>query len=116
MPHYLNNCVNRDHKAIYGSDAFYDLNTWGPQAANQFLFRPGDFCVVASQPTPDVIRFTWYKFTDSRIMPDENQQLVRVLCGSFEKEVSMPKADAAIDKYYFPFFDKNGNFKRQSVI
>jgi hypothetical protein len=116
MPHYLNNCANRDHKAIYGPDVFYDLNTWGSQAENQFLFRPGEFCVVASQPAPDMIRFAWYKFTDSRLMSDEKQQQVRVLCGSFVKEESMAKADAVIAKYYFPFFDKNGNFKRQSVI
>ena len=98
MPYYLNNCVNRDHKTLYGPDAFYDLDTSATQAQKQFLFRPGDYCVVATQPMPNVVRFSWYRFTGSRLAPDENQWPVRVLCGTFEKEESMPKSDAATHK------------------
>lgn len=116
MPHYLNNCANRDHTKIYGPDVFYDLDTSGRQAEKQFIFRPGEWCVVASAPAPGVIRFAWYKFTSSRLATDENQQQVRVLCGTFEKDESMSKTEAASHKYYRPFFNKNGDFKQQSVI
>jgi hypothetical protein len=116
MPHYLNNCVNRDHRHLFGPDAFYDLDTSGSQATKQAGFRPGDYCVVASQPQPDLVRFAWYKFTGFLLAVDDKQVSVRVLQGTFEKETSMSKAEAAADKYYRPFFDKNGNFKRQSVL
>lgn len=116
MPHYLNNCKNRDHRTRYGPDAFYDLDTSGRQAEKQFIFRLGDWCVVASEPTPGVIKFTWYKFTNSRLETDETQAQVRVLCGTLEKEESMSKTEAASHKYYLPFFNKNGAFKQQSVI
>lgn len=116
MPHYLNNCANRDHRSLFGPDAFYDLDTSGSQAKKQFGFRPGEYCVVASQPKPDLVRFAWYKFIESQLALDDKQVSVRVLRGTFEKEESMSKAEAAIHKYYRPFFDKNGNFKRQSVL
>ena len=116
MPHYLNNCKNRDHRHHYGPDAFYDLDTSGVQAKKQFIFRPGDWCVVASEPKPGEIKFSWYKFTGSRLAKDKTEWEARVLCGTFEKEESMSKPEAALHKYYRPFFDKNGNFKQQSVI
>jgi hypothetical protein len=116
MPHYLNNCVNRDHRALFGPDAFYDLDTSGSQAEKQFIFRPGEFCVVADQSIVDQVHFSWYKFTGSRLATDDLRQSVRVLLGTFEKEESMSKSEAAKHKYYRPFFDKNGNFKRQSVL
>ena len=47
---------------------------------------------------------------------DDRQMQVRVLLGTFEKDETMPKAEAAKHKYYYPFFDKNGGFKRQSVL
>ncbi len=116
MPRYLNNCKNRNHSKIYGPDAFYDLDTSGPQAQKQFIFRPGDWCIVASEPTPGVIRFAWYKFTSSRLAADEKQQQVRVLCGAFEKEELVPRAEAPSNKYYAAFFNKKGDFKQVSVI
>lgn len=116
MPHYLNNCANRDHKSLFGYDAFYDLDTTGIQATKHYEFRPGDFCVVASQPSAEIISFSWYKFKEFRLAVDDRGSNCRVLTGDFEKEESMPKKDAANHKYYRPFFDKNGNFKRQSVL
>lgn len=116
MPHYLNNCANRDHKKLYGDDAFYDLDTSGSQATKHYDFRRGDLCVVASQPTAETITFAWYKFIEFRFFVDDKGMNCRVLFGTFEKDESMPKTDAAEHKYYLPFFDKNGNFKRQSVL
>lgn len=116
MAHYLNNCVNRDHRTLFGPDAFFDLDTSGQQAMKQFGFKPGEFCVVASQPEPDLVKFTWFKFTGTRLAVDDRKMNVRVLLGTFEKEEAMSKAEAVVHKYYRPFFDKNGNFKRQSVL
>lgn len=115
MPHYLNNCRNRNHAAIFGAGAFYDLGTSGRQAANQFAFHPGHWCVVATEPTPGIIRFTWYRFTESRLAMDGQQQ-VRVLCGVYMREESVQRADAPAMEQYKPFFNKDGHFKRQSVI
>ena len=44
MPRYLNNCVNRDDQGLFGPDAFFDLDTVGPQARKQFGFHSRDFC------------------------------------------------------------------------
>ncbi|MDY0746674.1 hypothetical protein SNE35_19330 [Paucibacter sp. R3-3] len=116
MPHYLNNCKNRDHRSLFGPDAFYDLDTSGHQAAKQFIFSAGDWCVVATEPTLGWIRFAWHKFSSSRLATDEREMQVRVLCGTFVKEESMPKGEAASNKYYRPFFNKNGAFKQQAII
>jgi hypothetical protein len=118
MPHYLNNCKNRDHAKLYGPGAFYDLDTTGTQVqawANARM-RPGDWCVVANEPQTGLIRFAWYKYTESKLDEDENQWRVRVLCGVFEKEESMSKAAAFANKYYRPFFNKNGHFLQRSII
>ncbi|WP_146204539.1 hypothetical protein [Massilia glaciei] len=101
---------------MFGPDAFYELDTSGSQAEKQFGFRPGEFCVVASQPSPGQVRFDWYKFTSFRLDVDDERKSVRVLLGKFEKEETIPKVEAASHKYYYPFFDKNGNFKQQSVL
>ena len=116
MAHYFNNCQNRDHVALFGADAFYDLNTSGAQAAAVFDIRPQDHCVVASQEDGENITFSWYKFTGSRTALDSEGINCRVLCGIFQRKESLPKAEASVNKYYSPFFDKNGNFKRQSVL
>jgi hypothetical protein len=114
---YLNNCANRDHVALFGQDAFYDLDTSGRQASKQALFKPDDYCVVASEPNAGVIRFAWYRFTGSRLAADEARKTqVRVLLGKFVKEESMTKEEAVSHKQYHPFFDKNGKFRRDAVL
>jgi len=116
MAFYLNNCRNRDHQRLFGSDAVYDLNTWGVQETMHSRLRPGVRCVIASQPRQGTVRFAWYTYTGSRLAPDENNQLVHVLRGAFQREESMSKVDAAAHKDYRPFFKINGHFKNQSVI
>ena len=116
MTHYLNNCANRDHKALFGADAFYDLNTDGYQAEMHVQLRLGESCVVASQPQSGVVLFSWYTFFGYRLTKDEKGIPVRVLDGTFVKEESMAKDRAGRHDSYRIFFDKNGNFKRRSVL
>ena len=117
MPYYLNNCNNRDHVKLFGPDAFYDLYTDGTQQQDwaRAKMRSGDWCVVANEAKPGLIRFAWYKFKESRFEND-GQCPVRVLYGVFEKEESMSKAEAFANSYYKPFFNKNGHFLQRSII
>ena len=116
MPHYLNNCQNRDHVDLFGEDAFYDLDTTGPQASLKPDIRAGDYCVVVSQPDSENLRFSWFKFTSFRYATDKSGKNCQVFSGTFEKSEQVPRAGAPQHKYYRPFFDKNGHFKRQSVL
>ena len=116
MAHYLNNSQNRDHVALFGADAFFDLSTDGAQAAVAYDIRPQDFCVVASQSAEGVITLCWYKFAGFRIARDNLGANCRVFCGTFVKSESMSKSEASTSSRYSRFFDKNGNFKRQSVL
>ena len=116
MTHYLNNCKNRDHVGIFGDDAFYDLDTIGPQASLKPDIRTRDYCVVVSQPEGENLLFTWFKFASFRYAADKTGNVCQVFCGVFEKSEQVPRAEAPQHKYYRPFFDKNGHFKRQSVL
>ncbi len=116
MAHHFNNCQNRDHAKLFGADAFYDLSTSGVQASAIHDIQPQDYCWVASQEDGENITFSLYKFTGSRFALDSEGNSCRVLCGAFQRKESMPKTEASGNKYYSPFFDKNGNFKRQSVL
>jgi|SRR6185369_2268485 len=112
---YLNNCLNRDHKYHYGNGAYYDLYTVGNQADKATNLIIGQECIVASKNEQQVI-FSWFKFLCEKIMVDENNDRVRVFFGDLFKTECFEKAEAANIAIYSPFFDKNGNFKRQSVI
>jgi hypothetical protein len=49
-------------------------------------------------------------------MPDKTGTPWRVFFGELVKSDILSKRDAAHDALYSAFFDKNGHFKRQSVI
>jgi hypothetical protein len=78
--------------------------------------RAGESCVVATQPRRGEVTFGWFTFRSFRLTNDEKGTPVRVLDGSFVREESMTKDRAAIHSIYRTFFDKNGNFKRRSVL
>ena len=58
----FNNCRNRQHVAMYGNGAFYDLNTTGFQATLANNLPVGETCVVASLGPMDNVTFDWYRF------------------------------------------------------
>ncbi len=113
---YFNNCHGRNHKLIYGSGAFYDLNTDGRQANQAKNLSVGQQCIVATPGTDSQIVFIWFSFFHEVIKPDEFGKPCRVMYGDLIKSNSLLKKDAARDALYSAFFDKNGHFKRQSVI
>jgi hypothetical protein len=113
---FLNNCHGDDYAGIYGSGAFYDLNTYGIQATKATNISVGQQCIVAAPARDDQIIFRWFSFLNETVKPDKSGKPCRVFFGKFIKSDTLLKRDAARDALYSAFFDKNGHFKRQSVI
>ena len=115
--YFFNNCIGRRHASIYEEDdAFYDLDTKGFQSTKARHLSEGEQCVVVS-PGPDGRwSFTRFSFMRESIKPDERGELQRVLIGKRINVETLSKVDAAKNPLYSVFFDKNGNFKRQSVL
>lgn len=113
---YLNNCNSRDHARMFGEGAFYDLDIVGYQATKAKNLKVGQQCVVATPENNGQIVFTWYSFLSEAVKPDDTGTRCRVLFGKFISSETFSKMEAAHVEPYSRFFDKNGNFKRQSVI
>ena len=113
---YLNNCHGREHERIYGSGAFYDLATVGYQATKATNLRVGQQCIVATLEKDGKIMFTWYKFLRDGVKQDDEGNSCRVFFGERIRSDTLSKGAATRDVRYSAFFDKNGNFKRHSVI
>lgn len=113
---YFNNCHGRDHARMYGNGAFYDLDTVGLQATKINYLSVGQHCIVATPTKDSQIVFSWFSFLHETVMPDDKGIPCRVFFGRFMKSDIRSKGDAAQEGFYSTFFDKNGNFKRISVI
>lgn len=113
---YFNNCNGRDHKRIFGDGALYDLDTVGHQATKANNLSPGQQCIVATPESDGQIAFRWYKLSREAVKPDGEGHPCRVFFGKCVKTDRLSKGSAARDGTYSTFFDKNGNFKRHSVI
>ena len=113
----MNNCRQRDHRTIYANDdAFYDLATIGPQAEQATNIRAGDTCVVATLADEvGQITFTSFLFVREDIRRDTTGTLQRVLFGTKMESDTISKTGAS-QGIYSAFFNKSGQFKRQSVI
>ncbi|MCU0917700.1 MAG: hypothetical protein MUC88_24530 [Planctomycetes bacterium] len=109
--HFFNDCLCRDHTALYGDGAFYDLNTTGRQAHEALNLRMGQECVVAAITPDNQIIFKWYLFLRETRMRVDTESDCRVFFGSFLMSETLSKEHAAQDRVYSIFFDKNGNFK-----
>lgn len=115
---YFNNCRCRDHAGLFGKTAFYDLNTFGLQASMAADIVCGQKCIVASYDDNGDVTFDWYDFKKETLETDPgNRKLkVRVFRGKKLRSETMSKRKAARTKPYSHFFNKNGEFKRLSVI
>ena len=114
---FLNNRDRRKHAAIYGANAFYDLNLTGLQATMAMDLTTGDECVVATPAhSGNLIDFSWFRFLREEILPDDNGTQTRVLFGDYLRSQAIDKAEAAETEPYAKFFNVNGDFKRRSVI
>jgi hypothetical protein len=101
---------------MYGSGAFYDLDTTGYQATLANNLTKGESCVVASLAAVGRIDFDWYKFRREIVKPDNKGVHCRALFGNHFKSATLSRDKAREDGIYSRFFDKNGNFKRHSVL
>ena len=114
--YFFNNSKTFDHAKDYRvNDAFFDLATTGFQATLATNISRGNTCVVATKDEDGQIRFTWYSLArvETRLWKDSTQ---RVFCGPSTKSETLSKGDAARHGLYSIFFNKNGDFKRQSVL
>jgi len=116
MAYLFNNCHNRQHAAMYGSGAFYDLDTTGFQATLANNLPVGETCVVASVEPTGEITFDWYKFLRETVKPDNTGTPCRAFFGDHFKTETLSRRDAKCDGMYSRFFDINGNFKPHSVL
>jgi len=114
--HLFNNCHNRQHAAMYGTGAFYDLNTTGFQSTLANNLPVEEICVVASRERTGEITFDWYKFSRETVKRDKTGTPCRAFFGNHFKTETLSRGDARRDGIYSRFFDINGNFKRHSVL
>jgi len=113
---YFNNCRGRDHVAIYGDGAFFDLNTTGQQATKALDLPVGQECVVATKDVKGKITFNWYSLLRETILPDDTGSPCRVFFGELITSETVGNDRAVRLKRYAPFFNVRRHFKQQSVI
>jgi hypothetical protein len=113
---YFNNCHNRDHVALFGSGAFFDLGRSGRQGSQARNLQPGQPCVVAEWAPDKLIVFDWYSFTYEALLPDEHGAPDRVFFGRLFASEALPKDDAARSERYAALFRSNGHLKIGSVF
>lgn len=114
---FFNNCLGRRYSNIYGiADAFYDLRKTGFQKNQATTFSTGEECIAATAIEDGQIRFTRFRLARVETGLDERGDHERVFCGPALQSDTLSKSDAARNVRYSIFFDKNGHFKRQSVL
>src|SRR5262249_2095821 len=113
---YFNNCHNRDHVALFGSGAFFDLGTTRRQGTQARNLHPGQPCVVAECLPDKRIVFGWYSFSYEALLPDEHGAPDRVFFGRLFASETMPKEAAATSGRYAALFRSNGHLKIGSVF
>jgi len=113
---FFNNCRNRDHIALYGSGAFFDLLNSGRQITQARELTPGQACVVGNYAPDNRVKFNWYSFRYVAMLPDEHGELERVFFGRFLVSETLPKSKAASSVRYSALFKVTGEFKQGSVF
>ena len=134
MTIFFNNCWNKDHIDIYNSgnstvgevpfyDFYLDEKFYGYKYMSQL--QPGDECIVACYDNDEDeleahVLFEHYEFVRREIQKpydDDNEKDSVVFFGCLKRtEPHIRKPDAAKHPLYAKFFDRNGNFKRLSVM
>jgi len=113
---YFNNCHNRDHVALFGSGAFFDLGTTGRQGLQARDLHPGQPCVVAEWAPDNRVVFDWYCFNYESLLRDEHGTPDRVFYGRLFASETMAKGEAATSGRYAPLFRSTGQLKIGSVF
>ncbi|HBI70958.1 MAG TPA: hypothetical protein DDZ22_18700 [Massilia sp.] len=115
---FFNNLANRNHKNLYGADAFYDLETSGYQSGLAKDLCSGDLCIVANYEDKDrtMVKFACYSFARETLEIDKQGKPQRVLRGHLKSTEILRKTAAASDPRYSRMFDKLGRFKQAPVV
>jgi hypothetical protein len=115
---YFINCGSRDHALLFGPSAFFDLGINGKQSTMAKNLLPGDTCIVAryADNNRTMVNLRWYSYARDTEQMDDKGTPQRVLHGILKKVELLTKFDAAADARYQHMFNKNGAFKRLSVL
>lgn len=108
----FNNCHNRRHADIYGSGAFFDLDTAGPQdtvagrVANELAVE--ETCIVASLDITGDVTFDWYEFSREIVRPDEAGKPCHAYFGKHFKTETLSRDKAKRNAIYSFFLTSMG--------
>ena len=108
---YFDNCLNRDHVALYGSGAFFDLGCTGRQGTQARNLQPGQPCVVAECGPDKQIVFDWYSFSCEVPLHNEHGTPDRVFFGRLFASETLPKETAARSERYAALFRSSSQFQ-----
>ena len=111
----FNNCRGRNHGALFGRRAFFDMDIKEAHRRQLPAVVPGTECIVAKPDGTGDIRFDVYAFSQEVVQRD-GHQTVRVLYGDFVRTETLPRGTARVTSPYERLFAQNGNFKRLSAL
>ena len=137
---YLNNLHNRNHEALFGPDAFYDLDLGAAQgnliidicddgksvvfnSKEKTKLKSGDSCIVYSYHNDDLtisvagnrrIILNTFSFNGVKKKIYDNNIEALVFCGSRTDKIEINRSDCIIKNP--GLFMKTGDFKRCSVV
>jgi hypothetical protein len=108
----LNNRI-RDHKSLFGPNAFCDLDTDKPRANKAHMFHKDDYCVVLREHQKGHVVLKWYRFKGLRPAIDKvDRKPVGALFGPFIKQELMAKERAFQHPTYNNFFKVTEYFEQ----
>ena len=117
----FNNSHNRNHRSLYGTDAFFDLETTGPQAkvadrlANERAVD--ETCIIATPDTTVDITFDWCRFSREIVKRDAQRHVdCHAYFGKHFKTETISRGAAIRNSIYGKFFNVNGHFIQPSVM
>jgi hypothetical protein len=111
----LNNCHRRNHKALFGPQAFFDLDTKEAHRRQLPGVVRGTECIVATPDTDGRIDFSFYSFSCEALMPDGHSN-VRVLFGDFVRTETLTREQARNTPPFSHLFASDGAFKQLSAL
>ena len=111
----LNNCHGRDHRKLFGPQAFYDLDIKAAHRRQLPGVVRGTECIVAGPEKDGAIEFGFYTFSCEALMPDK-RRYVRVLFGDFVRTETLTREEARKKRPFSLLFTSKGHFKQLSAL
>src|SRR5258705_2949696 len=111
MSIYFNNCRGKDHQALYGKKAFYDL--YATQRGPNYLTE-GDECIVASRSKDGQVTFSYHTYSHESAGTYGGKPC-RVFQGKLIKTMG-PFSQKVASRIEPVFFNKLGHFNQWVVL